>query len=74
MLQVTVTNIIPLSKGIQFGLRIEHPKAHWIRFATTWVMYDDLSAKNRELLQFFLQTSTVVDECDTPLFGLDDIR
>jgi len=39
-MKITVTSILPHPSGLVLGLRVEHEKAGWIRFATTVLLID----------------------------------
>jgi hypothetical protein len=49
-MKVTVTQIAPHPQGLRLGLRIEHEKAAWIRFATTVLLVEELTTEERGTL------------------------
>lgn len=59
-MKVTVTQMSPTPSGLRLGLRVEHEKAGWIRFAATALVISDLSREERAVLLKAL--NHVVDE------------
>lgn len=49
-MKITVTDILPSTKGLVLGLRVEHEKAGWIRFATTVLLVESLDVETRRWL------------------------
>lgn len=49
-MKVTLTQIAPHPQGLALGLRIEHEKAGWIRFATTVLLVEELPQEERKTL------------------------
>lgn len=57
MLKITVDQASPSPSGLRLGLRVEHTKAGWVRFATTFVVYDELTNEMRQALTRFLNAA-----------------
>lgn len=47
-MKITITDSHPTPSGLRLGLRVEHEKAGWIRFATTVLVVDRLSFESRQ--------------------------
>lgn len=71
-MKVTITSAAPSTQGLRLGLRLEHEKAGWIRFATTVLVVKDLTYAERAYLTEQLNAfSYELDEEDEPLFSDD---
>ncbi|HKN46200.1 MAG TPA: hypothetical protein VJW23_19995 [Propionibacteriaceae bacterium] len=71
-MKVTITSAAPSTQGLRLGLRIEHEKAGWIRFATTVLVVKDLTYGERAYLTEALNRfEQELDDVDEPLFSDD---
>ena len=68
-MKVTVDKATPSPSGLRLGLRIEHEKAGWIRFATTVVLYDQLDGESVQAITRWLnqQADRSREDLDVPL-------
>jgi hypothetical protein len=75
-MKITVSQIAPSRKGLRLGLRIEHEKAGWVRFATTVLLLDSLTYAERQMLLSWLEDSPRQDDWDEdiPLFDAPDAQ
>lgn len=67
-MKITVSQIAPSREGLRLGLRIEHEKAHWVRFGVTVLALDRLTYAERQLLLSWLEDARTAEdwESDTP--------
>lgn len=73
-MKVTITSTTPSNQGLHLGLRIEHEKAGWVRFATTVLVASSLNYRERQMILDWLEDARepLESELDTP-FALDDL-
>lgn len=71
-MKVTISQVAPTKSGLRLGLRIEHEKAGWVRFATTVLLLDRLTYSERAMLLAWLENTRSAEnwEDDDPLFIL----
>lgn len=70
-MKITVTSVCPTPQGVRFGLRVEHEKAGWVRFATTVLLVDALTNDDRRALTKALDSAAFrwnEDLVSEPLF------
>ena len=66
-MKVTVSTATPSPSGLRLGLRVEHEKAGWVRFATSVLLYDDLDAESIQAITYWLN-----HRCDAEREDLDE--
>lgn len=67
-MKVTITSTTPSKQGLHLGLRIEHEKAGWVRFATTVLVAGSLNYRERQMILDWLEDARtpLETELDTP--------
>lgn len=68
-MKVTVDSAAPSERGLRLGLKIQHEKAGWIRFAGTVVLYEQLTLEDMQaIVQWWHQGQEREErDLDTPL-------
>jgi hypothetical protein len=60
-MKITVVGISPHPKGLLCGLRVEHERAGWIRFATTVLVVDEMDKESRQAIVALLNRAAESD-------------